>query len=372
MNMKRFIAFILIMLLIAFFSFSCSINAGQYQEQEYASVESLSSEMITEEKSQTSIDLEEDFKREEKDIDGIPKDATLIDFLSADYTSNNIILVSHSGKVLRKITDDEHKNYGPRLSPDRQKIVYFSDASGVYDIYVFHSDASIPKNITKNNSQDYSPNWSPCGKKISYVSDETGYNDIYIIDAGGSNKKQLVKNGGNNYNPIWSKDGERILYISDEEDTLNIYSIAADGADKQKLTDDGYFAQGICLSPDGKQVLYVAYEMVSTVLEVFLLQLPTLEVEVMTETMCYTTMPLWALDGTRIIFNSIMDDYLDIYIIDPDGSNMEKLTDNNKDNHLLAISDDGRFVFFQTFEVDDTFSLYMYDLGNGQTIDIAL
>jgi Tol biopolymer transport system component len=360
------------MLLIVFLSFSCSINAGQYQELEHASAASLSIETISKEESQISIDLEEGFTGDKEDIDRIPKDATLIDFLSADYTSNNVILVSHSGKILRKITDDEHKNYGPRLSPDRQKIVYFSDAYGVYDIYVLDASRNSLKNITKNNAQDYSPNWSPCGKKISYVSDEAGYNDIYIIDADGSNKKQLVNNGGNNYNPIWSKDGERILYISDEEEILNIYSITTDGTDKQKLTDDDYFAQDICLSPDGSQVVYVAYEMVSTVLEVFLLQLPTLEIEIMTETMCYTTMPLWALGGTRIIFNSIMDDYLDIYIIDPDGSNMEKLTDNNKDNHLLTISDDGRFIFFQTFEVDDAFRLYMYDLENGQTIDIAL
>ena len=145
-----------------------------------------------------------------------------------------------------------------------------------------------------------------------------------------------------------------------------------DGTDKQKMTDDDYFAQDICLSPDGNKVVYVAYEMVITVLEVFLLDIATLQIEMLTETSCYTTMPLWALGGSRIVFNSIMDEYLDIYIIDPDGNNMEKLIDNNKDNHLINISDDGRYIFFQTFESDETIRLSVYDLKNGMTTNIEL
>ncbi len=373
MKTKGPITILSAILIIAALSFSCSAGIPKIEEQEEVLEDSSTIETMTDkERTLPVADAKPLDDEENGKIIFAAEDATLIEFLSADYMSNNILLISNDGRLIKRITDDDNNNYGPIFSPDRQRIVYSSNAYGVYDIYLINNDGSGLKNITQNNYQDYSPDWSPYGQKISYVSDETGNNDLYIINADGTNKTQLVKNEAQNYNPLWSPDGERILYISDEQGPFNIYSISADGTDIQKLTDDEYFAQSISLSPDGSQVLYEAYEMVSTVQEIFLLDMATLQVKILTETLCYTTMPLWVLNGSRIVFNSIMDDYFDIYIMDPDGSNLEKLTDNKKDNHLITVSEDGLYIFYQIFESDDVSSLWVYDLKTGQTKEIDL
>ena len=290
--------------------------------------------------------------------------------LTVDYEYSNIILTNSKGKLLRKITEDNYSNLAPELSPDANKIVFYSNRDGDFDIYSVKIDGTDLKNITNNNSQDYMPKWSYNGKKICYYSDETGDTDVYIINEDGTQNKQVVNNDAENYGAIWSYDDSKIFYVSNEGGNFDIYSIGIDGSKKIKLTSDEYFEESLSLSPDGSKILYSSGQIDNTVFEVFVLDLNNMETNQLTNNMSYGRMPLWVQEGNKIIFSSDMEGYSEIYIMDTDGTKVLNLTNNGIDDYLINISKDGYNIFYEAFKEEDEAEFLMYDLKNSSIIKI--
>ena len=71
----------------------------------------------------------------------------------------------------RALTDTQGvRERAPAWSPDGKRIVYLSDATGEYEIYVRNADSSgEPKRLTTDGAPwKYDPAWSPDGKKLAY------------------------------------------------------------------------------------------------------------------------------------------------------------------------------------------------------------
>lgn len=205
------------------------------------------------------------------------------------------------------------------------------------------------------------PRFSPDGQKICYIADEQGYTDVYVVDADGKDKRQLVKNDAENYNAIWGPDPETIIYVSNEKGDFDIYSIRLDGSGKKQLTDDEYFEENLSLSPDGRNLVYTAGKIDSTVFEIFILDLLTLEVDVLTDNMSYSRLPLWALNGQKIVYESDHLGFKDIFLLDIVSKESINLTDSANYTLLLGISGDGSTIFYHSTG-EDTHSLHMFDL----------
>jgi len=210
-----------------------------------------------------------------------------IAILTADYKYSNIFLADSDGKLIRKITENNFNNFAPELAPAGDKIAFYSDMDGDFDIYTVNTDGTDLKNITDNKSQDYMPKWSKDGRKICYYSDEPGNTDIYIINIDGTQNQQIVKNNSENYGAIWSKDYSEIFYVSNEAGSFDIYSIGIDGSQKIKLTDDEYFEESLSLSQDGNKILYSSGQIDNTVFEVHSFDLNSLESHQLTNNMSY-------------------------------------------------------------------------------------
>ena len=72
----------------------------------------------------------------------------------------------------------------------------------------------------------------------------------------------------------------------------------------------------------------------------------------------------------KIVFNAIIDGDVDIFQIDPDGSNMTRLTHDQTTNHHAAWSPDGSKIVFTTWR-DGNAEIYVMDADGGNQVRLT-
>src|SRR4030095_7761765 len=60
-----------------------------------------------------------------------------------------------------QLTNDTFKDRSPRWAPDAQKIVFYSDRSGKYQLWLINKDGSGMEQLTFGNENAFCPVWSP-------------------------------------------------------------------------------------------------------------------------------------------------------------------------------------------------------------------
>lgn len=81
--------------------------------------------------------------------------------------------------------------------------------------------------LTTNSSDDLYPSWSPDGTRIIFSSNRSGNYDIWVMDSDGSNQQRLNINDTwyDQISPTWSPDDSKIVFFSfGPEGYYKIYS----------------------------------------------------------------------------------------------------------------------------------------------------
>ncbi|MBN2303923.1 MAG: PD40 domain-containing protein [Anaerolineae bacterium] len=117
-------------------------------------------------------------------------------------------------------------------------IVYASDRTGNYEIYVLDPATGLTTQLTNDPGSDIEPVWSPDGDVIAFVSDRDGDFEVYVIRADGSDLRQLTSNIAEDRLPHWQPGGQYLIYSSDVNGQWDLYAISADGALVRQLTND--------------------------------------------------------------------------------------------------------------------------------------
>ena len=187
---------------------------------------------------------------------------------------------------------------------DGSKIAFVSDRDsnnpdtmGNIEIYVMNADGSGQTRLTSGSAINCCPSWSPDGTKIALSSvrddDVSRSLEIYVMNADGSNRTRLTNNWYNDWHPSWSSDGTKIAFSSARDGNHDIYVMNADGSNRTRLTDNS----AIDLNPS------------------------------------------WSPDGSMIAFSSDRDGKMgrwtvpnEIYVMNADGSNQTRLTNNPADD----------------------------------------
>jgi len=126
------------------------------------------------------------------------------------------------------ISSSTFYNNEPDISPDGKKIIFVSNRTGNFNIWVCESDGTNQSQLT---SLSYSVSgvvhWSPDGREILIAAN----GECYILNAiGGTPHKIPMENLG----PIWSEDGTGFYGFKYPENKLYLFS--KDGKSQRQIT----------------------------------------------------------------------------------------------------------------------------------------
>ncbi len=196
--------------------------------------------------------------------------------------------------------------------------------------------------------------------------------DIFVLPAapGGESAqpRRLTNNPGYDAEGTVSPDGKRIIWTSLRDGDLDLYSMKVDGTDVQRLTSTLGYDGGAFYSPDSKRIVYRAHhpttpEAIAHYKELIaanLVEPKSLEIMVadanggnahaITHAGAASFAPFWHPDGKRILFASNLDDAqgrnFDIFMINDDGSGLEKVVADSTFDGFPVFSPDGKHLVF--------------------------
>jgi TolB protein len=112
-------------------------------------------------------------------------DGSQLVFSVTTQGNSQLFLSNSDGSGLVQLTNNERSNYLPAWSSNGDVISFISqtgDNTDTAEIYTVNIDGTNELQLTNNNAWEYGTSWSPDGKKIVFGSNRTGDWQIYIMD----------------------------------------------------------------------------------------------------------------------------------------------------------------------------------------------
>ncbi len=255
----------------------------------------------------------------------------------------------------------------PRWSQDAERILFQSNESGRWQIYVMAADGGNISQLTTHESNNNFPDWSPDNEEICFVSDRDGNEEIYVMTGDGSGQRRLTVSPARDIHPYWTPDGNNILFNSTrgEGGGLDVYMMTRDGTSPMRLTsstDDETCARQ---SPAASQIVYLRNNDFGLD-DVFLMNLTDGSVENLTDTPSRDGWPCWTPSGDGIIFSAIKDGGYKLYHLELENGTLTQLTNPHPPafDGRAHISADGKKIVFnrQTVGEKNTIGIYVLHL----------
>ena len=201
----------------------------------------------------------------------------------------------------------------------------------------------------------WGPAWSPDGQRVVFsrnpqtgpVSPGSPRSALYIANFDGTDLRPLTNNGRNNFLPAWSPDGSRIAFISGTLgwDSHEVYVINADGSGETNLTANDVQEYGVAWSPDGNRIAFGTK--LDGDMQIFTMN-PDGTDQRPLPTPAAGMAPSWSPDGAQIVFASERSGNADIYVMDANGGNQRPLVTGEAWDYLPFWSPDGDHIAFTT------------------------
>ena len=132
--------------------------------------------------------------------------------------------------------------------------------------------------------------------------------------------------------PVVSPDGATVSFLSTRDGTLEIYTMTPDGGNETRLThNDKGDDENVSWSPDGARIVHTSYHLIplseaSKAAEIYVMNADGSDRTRLTDNDAWDSQPAFSPDGAQIAFASARDGNYEVYLMPADGSNPVNLT----------------------------------------------
>ncbi len=261
-------------------------------------------------------------------------DGQWILFTSVTDASRVIYAVDQETGAITQISPSTSMNWDADLSPDGSRIVFVSARDGNPEIYLMNLDGSQVTRLTNDPAPDYSPVWSPDGSMIAFVTDRNGNADIYAMSANGSSIVQVTTSTAHDWYPTWGPDSTEIAFVSESDGDAELYIFNTNGSIRQ-VTQNTFYDADPAWSPNGRFIVFSAAPD-DTQADIYMIRPDGTDLQQLTTEPANDIQPNWSRDGNYILFTSNQDSSTtEIYLLDESGQTT-RLTNNNVDDRFPA------------------------------------
>jgi len=257
-------------------------------------------------------------------------------------------------KYGRRLTDHRkdgsYLNSAPAISPQGDRIAYFSDRRQYTDVYLMSAfDGKVQHRVIRGErnvqfesipSFRSSITWSPDGTRLALTAKSAGRDVIYVVRAqdGQVLRRFKIDCDGMAY-PAWSPVADSLVVVAVKHGRSDLWLIGVKDGSLHRLTDDTWDEKEPAWSPDGRSIVFSSDRNVPMVLQprrqqagfgrygLYSLDLESREVRLVVDTGGDDHSPAWSPDGQKLAFISDRDGAPNIYLFDRRDSSFTELTD---------------------------------------------
>ncbi|HMI98756.1 MAG TPA: hypothetical protein VK488_02880 [Gaiellaceae bacterium] len=254
----------------------------------------------------------------------------------------------------------------PKQADHQADLIAFSRTQTYRDerpigIYVARPDGTEERLVTPTDSWYMAPAWSPDGKQLAYV--DGGQNGLYTLTVDGMQRRLVTKYASKESALAWAPDGRWIaltVHLGPHLAPSTAALVAAQGGELHHLSlpdipESSYDSVVYGLpawSPDSQRLVYTqrpVHPWFGNYSEARIADAGLYSIDLDGRNRTRVTksgratdyQPTWLPDGKTIIFLRLDEDQSDLWVVQPDGSDLRQLT---KGEHVgsYGVSHDGR------------------------------
>jgi len=248
----------------------------------------------------------------------------------------------------------------PFVTSDGKYLFFTSGEPGEGDIYWV--DAKIFKELKPVELKGV----------IAYsITAPDGNAEIFLMNSDGSEKTQLTDQPGRLYGAAFSPDAAQIAFYNHFTDqTWSLYKMDADGNNIQQLThQQNVLDWSPDWSPYGKNIVFArSYASPTWRSEIWVMNSDGSHLNRLGNVEGQG--PDWSPDGSKIVYFNYVDGGGDISVMNADGSNPIKLTDNPSEDWWPKFSPDGSKIVFQS-KRDGNFEIYTMSIDGSSPVRLT-
>jgi TolB protein len=266
-----------------------------------------------------------------------------------------------------------------RLMPRGDQVLFSSVTrwqSGEWRVYALDMNRALAQPIATSHTTTMPPlpvSWSPDGQHILYLSEQPLDSDLdrrieaYIADAQGANRRRIAPEMDTSiYNVIWSPDGQRIAFLGGSMGREDVYIADADGLHPRSLTEKAAGYKNLMWSPDGR---YLSVESSHLNEDIYVIDPDNETITNVTGHSGRDTRGAWSPDAKWLAFISSRNNQssiseFDLYIVNPNGTGLTRLTDNQpaSSTWIIRWSPDASRIAFGAMSWSGGNDIYLIDM----------
>ncbi|MCX6126416.1 MAG: hypothetical protein NTV34_16910 [Proteobacteria bacterium] len=265
-------------------------------------------------------------------------------------------------QVIRRYGDALLKAYTGKTGIFNSKLVFVGRTSvkTSKQIYISDFDGSNAYPITRGDVPHLSPAWNKDGTSIVYTSFEDGNPDLFIYDVATRRARKISGVKGINSGGNFSSNGKLVAFTGSVNGDADLYTVSPTGGNRKLFISGTGPDVDPTFSPDGKMLAFVSGRFGNP--HIFVAQLQwrgdsearVVNDKRLTYAGWYNATPSWTPEGDRIAFAGYDKeiDRFDLFMMNPDGTKLERLTLRAGDNERPWFSPNGQNLVFMSNRTD--------------------